>query len=120
MEAADIRRRETVLEIGAGLGILTAALLKTGANVIAVEKDRTLIPFLEKRFGDQKKLTLIHGDALELDLRPPTPAYKVVANLPYAVSTAILRKLTELQPPPDRMVLMLQREVGERLAAAPG
>ncbi len=142
IETAAVERGETVVEIGPGMGILTEALLERGAHVVAIEKDARLVAFLQQRFARRKNLTLIHGDALAVSLdtalgRVPArgdrdasaPAeegglgarsYKVIANLPYSVSTAILRQFVDSQSPPRKMVLMLQREVGERLAAKPG
>lgn len=120
IETADVQPYEAVLEIGAGLGVLTEALLEKGANVIAVEKDEKLFAFLERRFSQRKKLKLIHADALTLDSPLSTLDYKLIANLPYSISTAILKRFVESESPPRRMVLMLQREVGERLAAKPG
>ena len=115
IEAADVREGETVLEIGAGMGVLTEGLLEAGANVIAVEKDAKLAAFLKQRFSHRKKLTLIAGDALALDFPFSTLDFKLIANLPYSISTAILKQFVESANPPGKMVLMLQREVGERL-----
>jgi 16S rRNA (adenine1518-N6/adenine1519-N6)-dimethyltransferase len=120
LEAAELQPGETVIEIGAGLGALTQALLAAGAEVVAVEKDARLVAFLGKRFAGRKRLQLIPGDALEAGLIPATGDYKLVANLPYAVSTAILKRFVEAGRPPRRIVAMLQREVGDRLAAKPG
>ena len=122
IEAADVRPDETVLEIGAGMGVLTGGLLEAGANVIAIEKDAKLATFLKQRFSLRKRLTLIHADALALDspLSTLDSSCKVIANLPYSISTAILRQFVDSANPPCKMVLMLQREVGERLAAKPG
>ena len=121
---ADPRPGRRVLEIGPGLGLLTAALLDAGASVTAVELDRGLAAFLRERFdgalavGD---LRLIEGDALDQDLvgllEPP---YDVVANLPYHITSPILHALLGRAPRPERAVLMVQREVAERIAAQPG
>jgi len=120
VEAAEIVRNEPVLEIGAGLGVLTQALLEAGATVTAVEKDVRLHGFLQRRFAGRKNVKLIQGDALTLDLERAPSDFKLIANLPYSISTAILRRFVDSPVPPRRMVLMLQREVGARLAAAPG
>jgi 16S rRNA (adenine1518-N6/adenine1519-N6)-dimethyltransferase len=122
-----------ILEIGPGLGILTAALLRSGAAVTAVELDRSLAAFLRERFADAIALAdeagpeapgalrLIEGDALDQDLvRLVTPPYDVVANLPYHITSPILHALLGSAPRPDRLVLMVQWEVGERIAAPPG
>ena len=115
---------DRVLEIGPGLGLLTGGLLGGGASVTAVELDRGLAAFLRDRFdgpiaaGD---LRLIEGDALDHDLvRLVEPPYRVVANLPYHITSPILHALLGRPPRPERLVLMVQREVAERIAAPPG
>ena len=115
-----------VLEIGPGLGFLTEALLASGAHVIAVELDIDLIPRLQQKFAAQihaGQLTLIHGDALTADLEPLLPrrgAWRVIANIPYHVTSPLLHRLLLLSVPPERIVLLVQFEVAERVAAAPG
>ncbi len=113
-----------ILEIGPGLGFLTGGLLETGAEVTAVELDRGLAAFLRDRFADELdsgRLRLIDGDALDLDLTTVVPPpYDVVANLPYHITSPILHRLLGETPRPERLVLMVQREVAERIAAPPG
>jgi 16S rRNA (adenine1518-N6/adenine1519-N6)-dimethyltransferase len=113
-----------VLEIGPGLGLLTGGLLAAGATVTAVELDRGLAAFLRERFAEplaDGRLTLIEGDALDQDLVRLVPApYDVVANLPYHITSPILHALLGEAPRPERLVLMVQREVAERIAAPPG
>ena len=113
-----------ILEIGPGLGFLTGGLLEAGAAVTAVELDRGLALFLRDRFADaleSGELHLIDGDALDLDLaRVVVPPYDVVANLPYHITSPILHRLLGGTPRPERLVLMVQREVAERIAAPPG
>jgi len=113
-----------VLEIGPGLGILTAALLDAGAAVTAVELDRGLAAFLRDRLGealDRGALRLVEGDALDEDLTHLLePPYDVVANLPYHITSPILHALLGRTPRPERLVLMVQREVAERIAAPAG
>lgn len=113
-----------VLEIGPGLGLLTGALLDTGAAVTAVELDRGLASFLRDRFEaaiDAGRLALVEGDALDQDLvHLVAPPYDVVANLPYHITSPILHALLGSPPRPRRLVLMVQREVAERIAAPPG
>jgi len=110
-----------VLEIGPGLGLLTGGLLAAGAQVTAVELDRGLAAFLRERFEGDDALRLIEGDALDQDLvRLVAPPYDVVANLPYHITSPILHALLGTPPRPDRLVLMVQREVAERIAAPPG
>ena len=110
-----------VLEIGPGLGLLTAGLLSAGATVTAVELDRDLAAFLRERFEGVESLSLIEGDALDQDLVHLVDApYDVVANLPYHITSPILHALLGSPPRPERLVLMVQREVAERIAAPPG
>jgi 16S rRNA (adenine1518-N6/adenine1519-N6)-dimethyltransferase len=113
-----------VLEIGPGLGILTGGLLQSGAQVTAIELDRGLAAYLGRRFADalgDGRLRLIEGDALDQDLlRIVEPPFKVVANLPYHVTSPVLHRLLGGLPRPERLVLMLQLEVAERIAATPG
>lgn len=121
---ADPRPTRRILEIGPGLGLLTGGLLVAGAAVTAVELDRGLAAFLRERFegpiasGD---LRLIEGDALDQDLVHAVDApYDVVANLPYHITSPILHALLGRPPRPERLVLMVQREVADRIAAPPG
>ena len=113
-----------VLEIGPGLGLLTGGLLEAGAHVTAVELDTGLAAFLRDRFGsaiDDGRLALVEGDALDQDLVGLVdPPYDVVANLPYHITSPILHALLGTPPRPRRLVLMVQREVAERIAAPPG
>ena len=113
-----------ILEIGPGLGLLTAGLLEAGAAVTAVELDRGLAGFLRERFVEAIEagdLRLIEGDALDQDLpRLLEAPYDVVANLPYHITSPILHALLGQAPRPERLVLMVQREVAERIAAPPG
>jgi 16S rRNA (adenine1518-N6/adenine1519-N6)-dimethyltransferase len=131
-EAAPTPARH-VLEIGPGLGLLTGGLLDAGAAVTAVELDRGLAAFLRARFerpldiaehdgpGAAGALTLVEGDALDQDLvHLVPPPYDVVANLPYHITSPILHALLGQAPRPERSVLMVQREVAERIAAPPG
>ena len=110
-----------ILEIGPGLGLLTGALLEAGAAVTAVELDRGLASFLRERFAEPieaGQLRLVEGDALDQDLTHLVPApYDVVANLPYHITSPILHALLGAPPRAERSVLMVQREVAERIAA---
>ena len=113
-----------VLEIGPGLGILTGGLLKAGASVTAVELDVALTAYLRTQFAepiDAGLLKLLEGDALDLELPALVPSpYRVVANLPYHITSPILHRLLGGTPPPERLVLMVQAEVAERIAAPAG
>ena len=124
LDVADPEPGGRVLEIGPGLGLLTAGLLDAGSRVTAVELDRGLATFLRERFEvplEEGRLALIEGDALDQDLvRLVEPPYDVVANLPYHITSPILHALLGAPPRPRRLVLMVQREVAERIAAPPG
>jgi 16S rRNA (adenine1518-N6/adenine1519-N6)-dimethyltransferase len=113
-----------VLEIGPGLGLLTGGLLDEGAEVTAVELDAGLAGFLRERFElavESGQLRLIEGDALDQDLATVVvPPFDVVANLPYHVTSPILHRLLDHEPRPRRLVLMVQAEVADRIAAPPG
>lgn len=123
---------DRVLEVGPGLGILTEALVAGGAAVTAVELDWRLAALVRKRLHEAVErgerdplaagsLTLIEGDALDQDLPSLVPPpYRVVANLPYHITSPILHRLLGAPPRPRRMVLMVQWEVAERIAAPPG
>ncbi|HEX9343895.1 MAG TPA: 16S rRNA (adenine(1518)-N(6)/adenine(1519)-N(6))-dimethyltransferase RsmA [Actinomycetota bacterium] len=118
---AAIEPGEPVLEVGPGLGSLTLALREAGARVVAVEADARLLPALAEALGPDPEVQVQVGDALRVDLGAVAPeARKLVANLPYNIAaTLVLRVLAEF-PQYERLTVMVQREVGERLAAAPG
>jgi 16S rRNA (adenine1518-N6/adenine1519-N6)-dimethyltransferase len=123
VDALAPRAGETVVEIGPGRGALTSLLLESGARVVAVEFDRDLAALLRGRFGGRENFALVEADALEVDFCAavePAASARVVANLPYNISTAILQRLAEQRRCVTEMVLMLQREVVERIAAPPG
>lgn len=124
LDLADVGQGDRVLEIGPGLGILTGGLLDGGAAVTAIELDRGLSAYLRTRFADQLadgRLRLVEGDALDQELLTLVESpFEVVANLPYHVTSPILHRLLGGRPRPARLVLMLQLEVAERIAAAPG
>jgi 16S rRNA (adenine1518-N6/adenine1519-N6)-dimethyltransferase len=110
-----------VLEIGPGIGILTAALLRAGARVTAVELDERLSAHLALRFEGIEGLRLVDGDILDLDLRDLVEDdWDLVANLPYHVTSPVLHLVLGHEPRPRRLTLMLQREVAERITAPPG
>jgi 16S rRNA (adenine1518-N6/adenine1519-N6)-dimethyltransferase len=113
---------DRVVEIGAGLGALTEALLETGASVTAVEVDHGLVGVLTERVGD-RGVRIIEGDARRLDWKRvlgEVGGWVLVANLPYNVATPLVADLLDGVPAVQRMLVMVQREVGERLAAQPG
>jgi 16S rRNA (adenine1518-N6/adenine1519-N6)-dimethyltransferase len=117
------RPGEEILEIGPGEGALTQLLLEAGAHVTAIEVDADLIPLLNARFGATSRFRLLHADALTVDLgalHSPGLRVRVVANLPYYISTAMVQHLLAHRHCVEEMVLMLQREVVERIIAPPG
>jgi 16S rRNA (adenine1518-N6/adenine1519-N6)-dimethyltransferase len=118
---AEVGPDDRVVEVGPGLGSLTLALLERGASVTAVEIDQRLLPVLEAVLGSAVQLVM--GDALRLDwseLLGPEPGWVLVANLPYNIATPLVANLLDNVAVIERMVVMVQREVGERMAAAPG
>jgi 16S rRNA (adenine1518-N6/adenine1519-N6)-dimethyltransferase len=119
MTAARISAEQRVLEIGPGLGILTDRLLEQAAEVSVIEIDRDLIDQLRQR--DQSRLHIHAGDVLQLPWREllPAPPYTLVANLPYNISTQVVFRLLDHRDLFRRLILMFQREVGERLCAQP-
>jgi len=119
IKAAEINAGDTVVEVGPGTGILTKALLDAGAKVFAIEKDFDLIAGLTQKFGNSKNLKIVHQDALWFD-ETTLPKYKVVANLPFNVAAPLIRKFLESSNQPELMVLMVQKEVAEKITAKPG
>jgi len=122
--AADLTLDDVVLEIGAGTGALTERLAKQAGRVVAVEIDRRLLPPLQSVLADFENVTLIQGDILTLDLAAliggANVPYKVVANLPYYITSAVLRHLLEATPQSQQMIVTVQREVAKRIVAEPG
>lgn len=110
---------DTVLEIGPGLGFLTSVLLKGAAKVVAIEFDAELARKLPASFPG-KNLEVVNADFLQYDLEQLPPGYKVVANVPYYITSKIVQKLLTAENKPSEIVLLVQKEVAERLAAGPG
>ena len=120
--ALDPRQDEIVVEIGAGRGALTSRLIERAGRVVAIEFDRDLVSWLRERFGGYENFTLCEGDALSMNICgaiAPAGSARVVANLPYNISTAILQRLIAQRDCLAEMILMLQREVVERITAPP-
>ena len=109
IEAAEIQPRESVLEIGPGRGVLTQALIEAGATLTAIEIDDDLIPYLYEKFGE--KISLLPF--------PMDPPFKLIANIPYHLTSHLLFTALQKDPKPDRLVLMLQKEVADRIVAKP-
>jgi len=124
LNAADVGKDDVVLEIGPGIGGLTQALLARAGHVVAVELDKQLIPILQTQFADAP-FTLVHGDVLQVDLVEILAPFKgknikVVANLPYYITTPVLMYLLESGLPFKSITIMIQKEVAKRMAAVPG
>lgn len=123
IKVAELKEGEEVLEIGPGQGALTKELIKTGAKVLAIEKDQDLLDYLLEKFADEindKKLFIASGDILKLNASKlfTEKNYKLVANIPYYITGQIIRKfLSEEENQPSQMVLMLQKEVAKRIVA---
>jgi 16S rRNA (adenine1518-N6/adenine1519-N6)-dimethyltransferase len=124
IKAANVSADENVLEVGPGRGALTALLSEKAAQVVAVEWDRDLVPLLTNGVGSMETVEVVHGDILRVNLPdllvPMRPGrWKVVANLPYNISSQVLFKFIENRTMFSELILMLQKEVGERLLAPP-
>lgn len=127
VQAAEIESTDVVLEIGAGIGNLTASLAATACKVVAVELDGRLIPILRSVLAAYGNVNIIQGDILTLSpadllqaLPVPQEGYLVAANIPYYITSAVIRHLLEAQPRPKRVVLTMQSEVAERICAGIG
>lgn len=128
IKALNPEENEKIIEIGAGRGALTEKLLESGAEILAVELDKDLIPLLQEKFENYKNFHLIEENALKIEFSKineqkttnKEQKAKLVANLPYYISTAILQKLAERREVFSEMILMFQREVVERITAEPG
>ena len=123
-EAAGVTKDEDVLEIGPGCGSLTAHLCDAAANVLAIELDERLIPLLSAFLAEKKNLTVIQGDVMALNLKEATAGLKkpfaVVANIPYYITTPLIRLLLSGDLPVSRLALMVQQEVADKILASPG
>lgn len=126
MDAAEITKEDCVLEIGPGIGTMTQYLAERAGKVAAVEIDSRLIPILTDTLSEYQNVTIIQGDILKLDLKnlvseiSPDRPVKVVANLPYYITTPIIMGLFEQHIPLDNITIMVQKEVADRMQAGPG
>jgi 16S rRNA (adenine1518-N6/adenine1519-N6)-dimethyltransferase len=121
VEVADVQPGENIVEVGPGIGILTAELLRAGASVTAVELDRRLVAHLRIRFEGVASLRLVEGDFLDVELADvATPPWALVANVPFHITSPILHKVLATDDRPLRFVMMVQKEVAERIASPPG
>lgn len=125
IKAADITKEDCVIEIGPGIGCVTQALLENAGKVISIEIDNQLIPILTEQFGHEPHFKLIHKDVLKVDLaqliaeESPGKRVKVVANLPYYITTPIIMTLLENELPIESITVMVQKEVADRLSSKP-
>lgn len=122
VKAANLQEGEPVLEIGPGIGTLTQGLAQSGANVTAIELDTRLLEVLDTTLAQYSNVTIVHGDVLKLDVPSimNNESFKVVANLPYYITTPIIMSLLESRLPIERLVVMVQKEVALRMVAKPG
>lgn len=134
IDASELNSEDFVIEIGPGEGVLTEQLAKCAKKVLAIELDNNLIPILEKKFVDQKNIEFVHGDILNINLSEliknnvETPrrgvsamgTYKLIANIPYYITSPIIRLFLEQEYQPQEMILMVQKEVAERICAKTG
>ncbi len=126
ISAAEITKEDCVLEIGPGIGSVTQSLLEHAGKVISVEIDNKLIPILTEQFGHNEHFKLIHQDVLKVDLKKliaeesPNRKIKVVANLPYYITTPIVMGLLEHDLDIESITVMVQKEVADRFASKPG
>lgn len=127
IEAAELSREKAAIEVGPGIGALSEQLCRASGNVVCIEIDQRLLPILGETLSPYNNVEIVHGDVLKLDLRQmieeKLAGYEqisVVANLPYYVTTPILMKLLEERLPLENIVVMIQKEVADRIAAKPG
>lgn len=121
--AADLSEQDSVVEVGAGKGLLTSELASRVGKVVAVEIDNILIPILKSKYSQMDHVDVIHEDARNIEINqiiPDNQPYKLVANLPYYAALPIIRKFLESNHPPELIVVMVQLEVAERMTATVG
>ena len=127
IQTAEIESKDQILEIGPGKGVLTESLLQTNAKIFAIEKDRELVKFLEQRFKNNLNLKIIQTDIRDFlqsanwqnEYKIQDTKYKVIGNIPYYLTSHLLRILLENQIKPKLIVFMIQKEVAERIVAQP-
>ena len=122
VEAANVGPKDIILEIGPGIGTLTQELARKAKKVIVVEKDKKMIEILKETLADFTNIKVIDADILKTDLinyKLKTKNYKLISNLPYNIASAVIRKFLESKNPPKEMILMVQKEVAQRICAKP-
>lgn len=121
VRAGDLKKTDTVIEVGPGLGVLTQQLASRTKKVIAIEKDRTLIDILNFNMQDHKNFILHNQDVLRFNFSKQVEGrYKVIANIPYYLTSKLIEVFLSLENKPELMVFLIQKEVGERIVAQPG
>lgn len=118
VKTAKVSDKDIILEIGPGLGVITKDLANQAKKVIAIEKDPKMVEILKEILGQEKNIEIIKADALKIDLSP-WQDYKVVANIPYYLTAPLIRRFLEAESPPQKMVLLIQKEVARRISAKP-
>jgi 16S rRNA (adenine1518-N6/adenine1519-N6)-dimethyltransferase len=120
IDEADIKPTDTILEVGPGIGTLTQKLAEHGGKIVAVEKDKKMIEVLKETLKDFKNVEILDDDILKLDPKPYTlNPYKLVANIPYYLTSPLIRKFLESKNPPSEIILMVQKEVAKRICSNP-
>jgi 16S rRNA (adenine1518-N6/adenine1519-N6)-dimethyltransferase len=122
IKTADISQSDIILEIGPGMGTLTGLLASSSKRVIAIEKDSSLIPILKETLAEHSNIEIIIGNALDFDPNAHSlkkGAYKLIANIPYYITSALIRKFLEVPSAPSAILLMVQKEVAQRICAKP-
>jgi 16S rRNA (adenine1518-N6/adenine1519-N6)-dimethyltransferase len=121
VNAADLKKTDTVVEVGPGLGVLTQKLAQLAGQVIAIEKDRTMLDILDVNLKDHKNVKVFHQDVLRFNAdKIISGPYKVVANIPYYLTSHLFQYFLRLKNKPELMVFLVQKEVGLRVTAKPG
>ena len=119
IESAELSKNDTILEIGPGLGILTIELAKKVKRVTAIEKDKRFCDILKENLKDYKNVEIINADILNTRYKIQNTKYKIVANIPYYLTSPLIRKFLEAENKPSLMILMVQKEVAQRICAKP-
>ena len=119
--AAELKKTDFVIEVGAGLGALTHVLAENTKKVISIEKDKRLAQFVKQRFKEFPNVKIIQNDILEIEIPNivGSEEYKLVANLPFSIATAVIRKFLEVKNPADTIVVLIQKEVAQKICAKP-
>jgi len=120
VDAAEVKEGDDILEIGPGLGTLTDALMNRQANILALEFDQDLIKKLQNKYNNCKNVAIKEGDVRTFDFTSMPNPYKVVANIPYYLTSNLIRSISETENQPTVAVLLIQKEVAQRICATPG